>query len=105
MAKIAFSKSVPKGMQATYEAITILTDAFCRDHLNDEYRALAQDMAAALCRKRPSPVASGQPRTWACGIIYVLGQINFLSDRSFEPSMTMADVGAGFGVSQSTAST
>jgi hypothetical protein len=28
MAKIASSKSVPKGMQATYEAITTLTDAF-----------------------------------------------------------------------------
>ncbi len=91
-------------MQATYDTITALTDAFCRDHLNDEYLELARDMAAALCRKRPSPVASGQPRTWACGIIYVLGQINFLSDRSFEPYMTMADVCAGFGVGQSTAS-
>src|SRR5215218_4829424 len=104
MAKIASSKSVPKGMQATYEAITILTDAFCRDHLSDEYRELAQRMTAALCRKRPSPVVSGQPRTWACGIIYALGQTNFLSDRSFKPFMTMADVCAGFGVGQSTAS-
>src|SRR4051794_31369777 len=100
MAKIASSKSVPKGMQATYEAITTLTDAFCRDHLNDEYRELAQRMTAALCRKRPSPVVSGQPRTWACGIIYVLGQINFLSDRSTQPYMAMADVCALFGVSQ-----
>ena len=33
MAKIASSKSVPKSMQATYEAITSLTDAFCREHL------------------------------------------------------------------------
>ncbi len=50
MAKIASSKSVPKGMQATYEAITTLTDAFCRDHLSDEYRELAQRMTAALCQ-------------------------------------------------------
>jgi Domain of unknown function (DUF6398) len=104
MTKFTHSKSVPKSMQATYDTITARTDAFCRDHLNDEYRALAQDMAAALCRKRPSPVASGQPRTWACGIIYALGQINFLSDRSFEPYLAMADVCAGFGVGQSTAS-
>jgi hypothetical protein len=80
MAKLTHSKSVPKAMQATYDTITALTDAFCRDHLDDEYLELARDMAAALCRKRPSPVSSGQPRTWACGIIYVLGQINFLSD-------------------------
>ena len=104
MAKIASSKSVPKGMQATYEAITTLTDAFCRDHLNDEYRELAQRMTAALCRKRPSPLASGQPRTWACGIIYVLGQINFLTDPSTQPFMTTADLCARFGVGQSTAS-
>ena len=29
--------SVPRAMQATYDAIVAPTDAFCRDHLNDEY--------------------------------------------------------------------
>ena len=50
------------------------------------------------------PVTSGQPQTWACGIIYLLGQINFLSDRSTQPSMRMADVCAALGVNQNTAS-
>ena len=59
MAKMTASTSVPKSMQATYEAITALTDAFCRDHLNEDYRELARRMTAALCRKRPSPLASG----------------------------------------------
>ncbi|MPR12479.1 DUF6398 domain-containing protein [Microvirga tunisiensis] len=104
MTKFTHSRSVPKGMQATYETITALTDAFCREHLNGEYLELARDMTAALCRKRPSPLASGQPRTWGCGIIYALGQTNFLSDRSFKPFMTMVDVCAGFSVGQSTAS-
>jgi len=27
---------VPKSMQTRYEAVIALTDAFCRDHLNDE---------------------------------------------------------------------
>ena len=104
MPKTTHSKSVPKSMQATYDAVVTLTDEFCRDHLNDEYCELARSMAAALCRKRPSPVASGQPRTWACAVIYVLGQINFLSDRSTQPYMTLAEVCAAFGVGQSTAS-
>jgi hypothetical protein len=104
MPKTTGSTSVPKSMQATYEAITTLTDAFCREHLNEDYRVLAQRMTAALCRKRPSPLASGQPRTWACGIIYVLGQINFLTDPSTQPFMTTADLCARFGVGQSTAS-
>jgi len=102
MSKVTRSKSVPKNMQARYDQIVALTDEFCQKHLNDEYRELAQAMAAALCRKHPSPVASGQPRSWACGIIYALGQVNFLSDKATPPYMTMADVCMAFGVSPST---
>lgn len=104
MPKSSGSPLVPKSMQAIYEAITNLTDALCREHLNEEYRVLAGRMTAALCRKRPSPLGSGQPRTWACGIVYVLGQINFLTDPSTQPFMTTADLCARFGVGQSTAS-
>jgi hypothetical protein len=46
---------------------------------------------------------SGQPRTWACAIIYVLGQINFLTDPSTQPFMTTADLCSRLGVGQSTA--
>ncbi len=91
-------------MQTAYDAIVALTDAFCRDHLDDEYRDLARAMTAALCRKRPSPLASGQPRSWACAIIYALGQLNFLPDKASRPHMAMAEVCAAFGVGQSTAS-
>jgi hypothetical protein len=34
-------------MQTTYNAVVALTDAFCRDRLNDEYRDLARAMTAA----------------------------------------------------------
>jgi hypothetical protein len=34
-----------------------------------------------LCRKRQSPLGLGQPKSWACGIVYVLGRVNFLDDR------------------------
>ena len=75
--KSARSTAVPKPMQPTYDAVVALTDAFCRDHLTDEYRDLAREMAASLSRKRPSPLASGQPRTWACGIIHSIGPTQF----------------------------
>ena len=104
MTKFHRSKSVPKTMQVTWEAIVGLTDAFCDQHLNAEYRELARAMAAALGRKRPSPLASGQPRSWACGIVYALGQVNFLSDRATQPCMRLADVCAAFGVNPNTAS-
>jgi hypothetical protein len=94
--------SVPKTMMPAYEKIVGLINDVCERHLNSEYRDLARAMTAALCRKRPSPLTSGQPRTWACGIIYVLGRINFLGDHSFSPHMTTAELCAAFEVGEST---
>src|SRR6267154_149329 len=94
--------SVPKTMMRVHEKIVGLIDSVCDRHLNPEYRALARAMTASLCRKRPSPLAAGQPRTWACGIVYVLGRINFLGDPSFSPHMTTAELCAVFEVGEST---
>ncbi len=104
MAPITKSERAPKPMQATFDAIVALSDAFCRAHLDEEYAQLARQATAALCRKRPSPLATGNPKTWACGIVYALGSVNFLFDKSQTPSMRAADLYAGFGVSQSTGS-
>ena len=102
MAAPARLGSVPKLMAPIYEKVVGLTDDICKRHLTSEYRDLARAMAAALFRKRPSALTSGQPRTWACGIIYVLGRINFLSDPSFPPHMTTAELCAAFQVGEST---
>ena len=72
MATSSTSERVPKPMQPTFTAIVALTDAFCRAHLDEEYAQLARQATAALCRKRPSPLATGNLKTWACGIVYAL---------------------------------
>lgn len=95
------SESVPKAMQSTYTAVTELTDSFCRQHLNDEYAALCRTAAAALARKRPSPLLRGRLEIWACAIVYALGTINFLFDRSQKPYMSAEDICAVFGISKS----
>ena len=61
MAKITGSKSVPKVMRPTYDAVVTLTDMFCREHLDESYRELAQRMTASLCRKPVSSEASRRP--------------------------------------------
>ena len=69
MANISKSERIPKPMQATFDAIVALTDAFCRAHLDEEYAQLARQATAALCRKRPSPLATGTPEdvgVWDC---------------------------------------
>jgi hypothetical protein len=96
--------SVPREMREKYEAVTKSTDEFCREHLNEEYAELSRKMAAALSRKRPSPLESGRARSWAAGIVYALGRVNFLSDDSQEPHMNMGELCERIGVSQSTAS-
>lgn len=96
------SEKVPKKMQSTYNTIVALTDGFCEEHLNEEYAQLARQLTAALCRKRSSPLSRGKPNSWACGIIYALGFVNFLFDKSQEPHLSATQLCEGFGISKST---
>ena len=96
-------ESVPQQMQPIYDEITRLTDAVCCDHIDEEFAMLCRKLAAALARKRPSPLARGKKEVWACAVMYALGQVNFLFDRSQTPNMTPGELCAMFGVSQSTA--
>lgn len=98
------SEKVPKKMQAKYDAITALTDAVCAEHLNAEYADLARKLTAKLARKRPSPLVSGRANSWACGVVYALGQVNFLFDQSQEPHIPAKDLCALFGVAPGTGS-
>ena len=66
-------EKVPKQMQSKFEEITSITDAFCQQHLNNEYAELSRKLAASLCRKRPSPLVKGQAKSWACGMVHALG--------------------------------
>ncbi|HLZ80394.1 MAG TPA: DUF6398 domain-containing protein, partial [Ktedonobacteraceae bacterium] len=73
MSKRSTSLNVPKEMQARFDEITQVTDAFSQAYLNDEYALLCRELTATLCRKRPSPLIGGKVATWACGIIHALG--------------------------------
>jgi len=98
------SLKVPESMREKFEEIVAINDAFCQQHLNEEYAELAREMTATLARKRPSPLLSGQAKSWAAGIIYTLGQVNFLFDKSQSPHMRADELCKRMGVSQQTAS-
>ena len=102
MAKAKKSESVPKAMQEKFDRIVAVTDGFAKQHLNDEYAQLIRFVVAALCRKRPSPLAKGQDKTWACGITHAAGMVNFLFDSSQAPHISAKDLYKAFGVSSST---
>ena len=104
MARTARSERVPVKMRAKFEDIVALTDEFCQERLNEEYRQVVREATAALCRKRPSPLVRGRIDIWACGIVLAVGSVNFLYDRSQDPHLSSAEVCDGFGVKSSTAS-
>ena len=85
-----------------FEAIAGLVDAFCREHLNAEYGDLCRRLTEKLARKRPSPLVSGKPNTWACGIVRAIGWVNFLDDSSGTPHLKMTAIDKAFGVAEST---
>ena len=102
MAKAKKSENVPKAMQEVFDKIVEITDEVAEKNLNDEYAQTIRYATAALCRKRPSPLLKGRVKSWACGITYAIGFVNFLFDRSQDPFMSAADLCAAFGVSKST---
>jgi hypothetical protein len=93
---------VPTAMRELFDAIAHGTDAFCDQHLNDEYKQLIRQALAALCRKRPSPLRQGKASSWAAGAVHALGMVNFLFDATQTPHCKATDIWAHFGLAAST---
>ncbi|HPG38548.1 MAG TPA: DUF6398 domain-containing protein [bacterium] len=97
----ATSEKIPKAMLEKFNEITRLTDAFCEKHLNEEYAFIIRIATAALCRKRPSPLLKYDPVSWACGITYAIGFVNFLFDKSSQPHIRADELCAAWNVTKS----
>ena len=93
---------VPEPLRARAEEILALTDAFCVEHLDAEYRELCRRLIGRLARKRPSPLAQGDLRIWAGGVIYAVGTVNFLFDRTQRPHLTADRLSELTGIPKST---
>ena len=96
---------VPAALREKFDTIALATDAYCDQHLNDEYKQLIRLALAALCRKRPSPLLKGQEDSWAAGAVHALGMANFLFDATQTPHCKAADIWAHFGLATSTGQT
>ena len=93
---------IPKAMAEKFAAITTLTDAFCDEKLNDEYREMIHQVVGALARKRPSPLLRGTEKVWAAGAVHAVGRINFLDDPSQTPHCRPRVIYDFFGIAEST---
>jgi hypothetical protein len=96
------SQTVPDPLRPVYETIIGHTDAFCAARLDAECATLCRELAAALARKRPSPIDRGRPEIWAAGVISALALVNFWYDRTQTPHTSHAQLCEFFGASSST---
>lgn len=89
-----------------FREIIELTDAFCREHLKplEVDFVLCCRLLTAACCQEGTPIVEGRTKakTWAAAIVYTIGWINFLSDPSFEPTMTSAEMADAFELSVGT---
>lgn len=81
-----------------------MTTGFCDEYLDEEYKELSEKLILKMSRKRNVPFLSGKIEIWAAAIVYALGQINFLFDKSFEPYVTADDICDYFGTKKSSSS-
>ena len=72
-------------VQAIQRQLTQMTAAFCGQHADAEYERLCKKLIDKMARKRTVPFLSGRAEIWAAAIVYALGGINFLFDKSFLP--------------------
>ncbi len=95
-------RTVPVALRERVATITVITDRVCEEHLDDEYAELCRTLTVRLARKRPSPLDRGEPRIWAAGVVYTVGSINFLFDKSQPPYVRADKLAEHIGVVQST---
>ncbi len=99
----ALRDCVPPPLHERFDEMVGVIDQVCDEFLDEAYRGLARVMAVELCQEG-TPATRGKPESWAAGVLHVLGSINFLSDSTFEPVMSLSDLADHCGVSPATGS-
>ncbi len=94
-------EQVPEKLRGRFADIVAITDRFCDEHLDAEFKRLCREMAALLCVEG-CPVTSGKAAGWAAGVVYSVGWVNFLGDPEQPHHMTAEDMAKAVGVSEAT---
>jgi hypothetical protein len=81
-----------------------LTGTFCTQKLDDDYFQLCEKLIRKLGREKDVPFQRGKVEIWAAAVVYAIGSINFLFDKSFKPCLTPEQISEYFGTKKSTVS-
>jgi uncharacterized protein DUF6398 len=94
--------NVPHVVRPYADQVVAVTDVVCREHLDGEYADLCRAVVGKLGRKRPSPLTRGDLRIWASGVVYAVGQLNFVFDPAQTPHATADQLSGWLGVKKTT---
>jgi hypothetical protein len=86
------------------EKLIELTQIFCDQKLDSDYKHLCEKLIRKLGRKHDVPFQRGKIEIWAAAVIHALGSINFLFDKSFKPYITADQISEYFDTKNSTVS-
>lgn len=81
-----------------------MTGVFCSQKLDDDYFQLSEKLIKKMARKRDVPFKRGKLEIWAAAVVYTIGSINFLFDKSSEPYISAQEISDYFGTKKSTVS-
>ena len=94
--------NVPHSVRLYADQVVAMTDAVCLEYLDIEYADLCRAVVGKLGRKRPSPLTRGDLRIWAAGVVYAVGQLNFVFDPAQTPHATADQLSEWLGVKKTT---
>ena len=94
--------SVPNAVRPYADQVVAATDAVCLEHLDVEYAGLCRKVVGKLGRKRPCPLTRGDLGIWAAGVVYVVGQLNFVFDPAQTPHASADQLSGWLGVKKTT---
>jgi len=84
------------------ETLIQLTNDFCDQHLNEEYKALCEKAIRMMARKKTVPFLSGKIESWAAAFVYAIGSKNLLFDKHSQLYMSATELCGLFGFAVST---
>lgn len=94
--------NLPHAVRPYADQVVAATDAVCLEHLDVEYAGLCRKVVGKLGRKRPSPLTRGDLGIWAAGVVYVVGQLNFVFDPAQTPHASADQLSGWLGVKKTT---
>lgn len=79
-------------IQEKMQTLIKMTAEFCDANLDEEYKQLCEKLIRKMARKRDVPFLYGRIEIWAAAVVYAVGTLNLLFDKTFEPYLAPDDI-------------